>query len=160
MTEELNELAALQPESQFVIINDESFEIKPFKFRNMFKVLNHVSNMVGDINPYEDETIQFFRLIGSHEEDVLSIMALAINKPISFFDNVDTEQGLELATVIWKINQDFFVQKIQPKLESLGIKVSQNQSDSQLEKEKNTLLTDTAETENQEPASQVEEPQP
>lgn len=153
MTEDLKELAELQPASSFVVIKDHSFEIKPFKFRHMFAVLNHLSHMVEDIsliqNPYEDpalaQTKQLLRLFGNHEEDVLGILAIAIGKPVSFFDDVDMEEGFELASVVWRINQDFFVRKIQPKLEALGLK-SLSQDDSLSEKEKSTLPTDTTES--------------
>lgn len=143
MTEDLKELAELQPQSSFVIVKGTSYEIKPFKFRHMFAVLNHISNMIDDVNPYEDETKQFFRLVGKHSEDVLGIMALAINKKIDFFDDIETEEGLDLAATIWKINQDFFVQKVQPKLEALGLNMVKTESQSQdllINPEANTKL--------------------
>jgi len=142
MTEDLKELAELQPESKFVIVKGESIEIKPFKFRHMFKVLNHISNMIDDVNEYEDQTKQLFKLFGKHEEDVLGIMALAISKPLNFFEDLDTEEGFDLAATIWKINQDFFVQKIQPKLEALGL--NQSPSDSPSNPDLNTKPTDTS----------------
>lgn len=124
MTEELKELAELQPKTTCVIVGNESFEIKPFKFKQMFSVLNHLSNMVTEMNPYEDQMVQLFRLFGKHPEDILGIMSIAINKPTSFFDELETDEGLEIAAKIWEINQDFFVQKVQPKLEKLGLYAS------------------------------------
>lgn len=163
MTEDLKELAELQPESTFVVVKGHSFEIKPFKFRHMFKVLNHISNMVEDIslmqNPYEDpalaQTKQFLKLFGNHEEDVLGIMALAIGKPINFFEDAEIEEGFELASTIWKINQDFFVRKIQPKLEALGLKTKESQ-DSPSEKEKSTLPMEEVNPENEMTENQPE----
>ncbi|HNC59282.1 MAG TPA: hypothetical protein PLP33_27895 [Leptospiraceae bacterium] len=144
MNEELNELAELQPKTTFVIVGGESFEIKPFKFKHMFAVLNHLSNIVTDVNPYEDQMVQLFRLLGKHPEDVLGIMSLAVGKPTSFFDDIDTDQGIELAAKIWEINQDFFVRKVQPKLERLGLYVSQSD-----QKSSETTPTNEKEQENQ-----------
>ena len=120
MTDDLKELQELQPQSSFIIVKGESFEIKPFKFKHMFAVLNHISNMIDEVNPYEDQTKQLFKLLGKHPDDVMGILGLALGgKPVSFFDDVDTEQGIDLAIMVWKINQDFFVRKVQPKMKEL-----------------------------------------
>ncbi len=154
MTDDLKELQELQPQSQFIIIKGESFEIKPFKFKHMFSVLNHISNMIDEVNPYEDQTKQLFKLLGKHPEDVMGILALAIGKPLSFFDDVDTEQGIDLAILVWKINQDFFVQKVQPKMKSLGLFQDLPEEQENLANEKKPLSESEAnpqkiETENQ-----------
>lgn len=122
MTDDLKELQELQPQSSFIIVKGESFEIKPFKFKHMFAVLNHISNMIDEVNPYEDQTKQLFKLLGKHPDDVMGILGLALGgKPVSFFDDVDTEQGIDLAILVWKINKDFFAQKVQPKMKELGL---------------------------------------
>lgn len=158
MNEDLKELAALQPETQFVVVKGESFEIKPFLFRNMFKVLSHISNMVDSLdlvpNPYEDPMVaytkQIIKLLGNHGEDIIGIMSVATGKPSSYFDDITSEEGIELAAAIWKINQDFFARKLQPKLESMGLVAKETSQDSQLEREKNISQSETTEVQNQE----------
>ena len=82
MTDDLEELAVLQPESEFIVVKGISFEVKPFKFMQFMKVLKHVYNLVEDINPYDDQTKQVFRLFGEHPEDIIGILAIAIGKPV------------------------------------------------------------------------------
>lgn len=118
---ELAELEALQPLTRKITINNEEIEIKPYKFRQLFSALKHMSNMVADVNTFEDQTVQLFRLLGNHPEDVLGLMSLSTGKPVSFFDDISSEEGIDVVVAVWEVNKDFFVQKIQPKLKSLGL---------------------------------------
>lgn len=128
MTADLKELEALQPQIATVTINNEIIEIKPFKFKQFFAALKHLSNMIADVNQYEDQTIQLIRLLGEHPDDVVGLMALATGKPAAFFDTLDTDAGLDIAIAVWNVNKDFFGQKIQPKLVSLGLLNSPEES--------------------------------
>lgn len=121
MEEELKELEALQPLSSIVNIKGIAVEVKPFKFRQLFMALKHVSNLVSEINTYEDQTVQILRVLGEHPEDVIGLISLSSGQPITFFEDLDAEEGIDLALAVWTVNKDFFSQKIQPKLVKIGL---------------------------------------
>lgn len=137
---DLTELQALQPETKTLTIKGEQIEVKPFKFKQLLSALKFLSNMISDINEYEDKTIQLFRLFANHPDDVIGILSLVSNREAKWFDDIESEDGIELAIAAWTVNADFFAQKVQPKLEKLGLKGSPS------EVERKSELTDTEQT--------------
>lgn len=53
-------------------------------------------------------------------EALLAFFAFCLGKPREWFNTVPADEGFELAGAILKENQDFFVQKVLPKLADLG----------------------------------------
>ena len=121
MNNDIQELEQLQPISANVVVNNETIEIKPLRFRQLLQALKYLSKMIEDVNPYEDKEIQMFKLFGNHPEEIVGLMSLATGKPIEWFDEIGTEDGIAIALEAFKVNKDFFSQKVQPLLEKAGL---------------------------------------
>lgn len=113
------DLEVLQPENQFVEIDNEKIYVKAFTFGRMLKALRHINNMVETF----DETItverNILRAFAEHEEDVLGLLTLSTGLPEIYFQEIPSDKGMDLAIMTYKVNESFFVQKILPKLQLL-----------------------------------------
>lgn len=116
-TEIMKELEALQPNQIEVKVGGETIVVKPFKFKQLLQALRYLSEMTENMG-FMDE-LGIFRLIAAHPEQVMGLIKLATDKPDSFFDDLEAEEGVDIALAVWKVNSDFFSQKLGPKMEKI-----------------------------------------
>lgn len=138
MNKDLKELATLQPLTKSVHIasQNETIEVKPLKFKQLLKALQLLNVMAGSVN-YEVDERNFIYLIAEHPDEIIDFLVLALGKDREYFDNIESDEGVELAVAVWQVNQDFFVQKLAPKLKAVqgeSEEETQTSEDSQSEK--------------------------
>lgn len=117
---ESNGLELLQPESKVVKVNGEDIVVKPFKFKNLFEVLKLVYVVFSKFDFTEElDDAAFFGAVINESDAVIKIMSIAIKKDVSYFDEIEADEALDLAHAIFTINRDFFTQKLWPKLREM-----------------------------------------
>ncbi len=129
MLSELKELETLVPDSNVVNIKGQEIEIKPFKFFNLLRVLRIILRASEDVSFTTTDEFTIIKLLSENPEALVEIFSIATGKNRDFFEDLDTDEGVELVTKIYKTNESFFIQKVQPKLESLGLNRSELQTD-------------------------------
>ena len=160
MTNELQELDALIPEERKVRIKGEEFTIQPFKFLNVLKVLKIVFNVISETSLSDADEFTLIKVLSDNPDQMLQVFNLATNKPAKWFEDIDMDEGVDLITTIYKVNEDFFIQKLKPKLQSLNLLRSQpegvmNQDQSlMLEENLENLQNSKSETTQENPMSQ------
>lgn len=115
------ELENLYPEGRYIAVNGEKVEVKPFKFKQLLKALKYLSEMTGDIVKFGDlpPEMMFLNLFANYPDQVIGLLKLATGKDDDFFDTLDSDAGLELIALAYKVNEDFFIQKVGPKLSAV-----------------------------------------
>jgi hypothetical protein len=140
---DLEDLEKLQNKGEVVKVNGEDIHIKPFTFGQLLKALKHLSNIGNSFTTGEnlDDTSALLRVFSYHTEDVMGLLILATGKDKEFFENLDPEIGIDLAMAAWRVNQDFFAQKLAPKIQQM-----QELSDSPENKPKQKAASKTGST--------------
>lgn len=150
---DIDELEMLVPEEVFVTINSEQIEIKPFKFLNLLKVLKILFKMLEGIGLEELDQFSLVKLLVDNPEEMLRIFSIATGKQAGYFETIDAAEGIDLVTTIYKVNEDFFVRQLKPKLEKLNVLSSSPKSQmmpeqlQQNEEEQESLPKEELETE-------------
>lgn len=115
------QIESILPQPKVVKAGGEDIVIKPLgisKYPPILKLLKKVMDTKPDTKGFDPKEFFF-----EFPEETLALMAIAINKPITFFDNVMPDEAMELLMAIAEVNVDFFVTKILPLVESLPARV-------------------------------------
>lgn len=113
MSEQMTGLEEIQFINE-ITVKGEKLNVSPFKFKQFLRVMKIVSNIVSDADLISASGILFS--IVEREEVLYELFEMVTGKPKEFFndDSFDTSEALELIALIWKVNQDFFYQKVTP----------------------------------------------
>jgi hypothetical protein len=114
-------LEILQDRSEYVEVKGgEKIEVKPFTFGQLLKALKHLASIGNSLSLDNLTDSVVIQALAIHTEDVLALLMLATGKDKAFFDTLDSESGIDIALAAWRVNQDFFVQKLAPKIQQLS----------------------------------------
>ena len=116
------DLDSVFPSTQTLTINGQNIEIKPFKFKELLKVLQHVNNLFTDLGYLDQYSIlqTLLKGIGQHPEDLIAILKISTGiVDESFYDNITSAYGVSLILATWEVNKDFFSQQLGDKLKNL-----------------------------------------
>jgi uncharacterized protein DUF6631 len=123
VVESLDSLEILRPEDQFVQIGGDKIYVRPYSFGKLPKVLKRIGKIQGAMDAFQQggglNEAQIIEALGEHGEDIIALISLATDIPIEMFDEIDSDVGVDLAIMAYKVNESFFVQKLLPKLQSL-----------------------------------------
>lgn len=131
VAESLDEnLEILQPEENFVLINGEQVYVKQFTFGKLLKALKYLSNLADILQEGEDGLQQnLLQAFARHGDDIIGLLSLCTGKPKEFFDELEADKGLDMAVLAYKVNENFFVNNLFPKLNQMFPSDLQNQSE-------------------------------
>ena len=108
------------------IIEQHEHEIRPFTFRQFFKVTAHLERVFNSIKGREvnfDDTMGLFQLAlhacAEAGDDVMALLAIAIGRDVAYFDTLSMDDGAKLLVSVIKVNKSFFEQKVMPMLTTL-----------------------------------------
>lgn len=124
-------------------IAGEKFFLRPFPFGKIPKVIGCLGDIIHIIVNIPDEVAAELATVSSSKdfmanpdmlsyitslvelggENLLDLVALAVNKPRTWVDELDADQGLVLFLEVYTVNQDFFTKRFKPVLESLTKRV-------------------------------------
>lgn len=115
---EEKEMKVLFPGKE-VTVNNEVICIKPFKFGKLPQVLKVMQQIAGaaqkHINAGTISTPEgLMEIAAQGGEDLTKLMAMNIGKEVSWFDEVESDEGLELLLAFIEVNFSFFIERILP----------------------------------------------
>lgn len=119
------EITLLFPQGKSIVIKGETIALKPFGFGKFPKVLKVIKSLKTEGRPAlrsaEEAaaaigSLDIVSLIADNSDAVVELCALALNKPVTYFDDVPPDEAVDLVQAIIEVNADFFVKRLQPKL--------------------------------------------
>lgn len=121
------EIELLFPQGKVVKMKGQDVTIMPFGFGKFPKVLDCIKRLkLGDVNSDESgaakvQAYDSLQLVMNNADIALELIALAIGKPLSYFDDLPPDEGIAAGLAVIEVNQDFFVNRLQPMAtEALG----------------------------------------
>ncbi len=105
-----------------VTANGETLRIRPFAFSQLPEVTARLLPLFSSLES-EGETINLDRLIVNGGENLFQVLAMAIEKPREWIDELRGEQGYEeaksLIKAVYEANKGLFTKKLMPDLQAL-----------------------------------------
>jgi hypothetical protein len=112
----MSELETLIPAGADVVIAGEALTIRPLKVGQLPAFLRTIAPVMRQITGGE---IDWLALFGERGNDLLSAVAIAIDKPRAWIDDLTADEALVLAAKVIEINADFFTRTVMPQVEGL-----------------------------------------
>jgi len=105
-----------------VQIGDERVTVREYRFREGLQVAARAQDFLRDLgrmflqedgSPVDSVDLDDLQtLFGLHEDEVTWMIAKSIDKPPSWLDKLNDEDGLALMHVWWSVNQPFFTRRL------------------------------------------------
>lgn len=121
-----NELETIFPTGKQVNIGEETLNITPFKLGQINKVLKAAEPMfvvfkTVDTNGTDEEVGSkiITELLLHCGDSIRDILAISVNKSVEWVDELEADKVIELLSVIFEVNKDFFIQKVLPMLKKV-----------------------------------------
>jgi hypothetical protein len=116
----MSDLDILVPAPAVVEIDGELLEITPLR-------VGELSAMLRAVGPFAEELIgepDFLRLLTEHGEAVIEAVAVAARRPKEWVDRLLVDEAIRLATVVFEVNADFFVQRVVPAVQAAAARLN------------------------------------
>lgn len=131
-SEELKQLETLFPAGTEVTVAGETISVYPFKagkLPQLFKLVNPISGLIQvTLQSESTDTIGKVLTILAHGGDnVLDLIALGLNKPRSFVDDLEQDEVVDALSTVLGVNISFFVQRVLPAAMKVADKVQTGQ---------------------------------
>lgn len=131
----VEELETLTPTERFLVIGEERIVINKIKTRQLFQIMELASPFYTDLQAmkktiaeeaknhpeskaldYSLVTPHLYKLILSHGKDVVAMVAVLVEKPEDWVQELELDSLVELLAAVLNVNIDFFTQKVLPSL--------------------------------------------
>jgi hypothetical protein len=118
----MSDLNTLFPDVELTV-QGEVLTIRPFTFGQLPKVLKLTKSFYNDIQPFFEEsqgneaelTMKAMSVGG---DDLIELIALGIKKPREWFDSLQIDDGIRVATAFLEVNLSFFAQRVLPEVKT------------------------------------------
>ena len=117
----MTDLNAFPPEPVIIEIAEEALEITPIKVGEISRILVAIKSFA-DLLTVDD--IDWIAVITQHGEQLLAAMAIAARKPQAWIDGLSLDEAVLLATTLFEVNSDFFVQRVAPALQASADRIN------------------------------------
>jgi len=116
----MSDLDKLVPTTSELTLNGETISISPLRVGQMPAFLRVLAPVMKQIT---DEGVDWLSLFGERGEDLLRAVAIAINKPQKWVDDLAADEAILLAAKVIEVNADFFTRTVLPRLDGLFTQV-------------------------------------
>jgi len=106
-----DQLAKLYPAPVAVRLHGEPFDVYPMPISRIARVAKALRPLIE-----QSETLNFAALLAQNGEELVSVMATAIDKPVDVVGSMLPDEFVALFQAVMKVNQDFFVSRVLPLL--------------------------------------------
>jgi len=115
----MNELEILYPEGKEVLLQGQSFVVKPFTFGQMPKVIK-VLKLAGaqveqlKLQGKSASATTALTIIAECGEELIKLMAEILKVEESFIAEISQEEAIQLLKTFFEVNSDFFLKRVMP----------------------------------------------
>lgn len=104
-----DELTELFPEAETVTVAGEAISIEPLTIAKLGRVAKALQAIGESLSATDMPT-----LCAEHTEQAIEAVAAATGKPIEFIGGLRADEFLRLAMAVFRVNADFFAQRLAP----------------------------------------------
>jgi len=116
----MNELEQLIPQGIDVLIGEETISVLPLKVGQMPAFLRAITPVMRYLDAAEIDWLQLF---GERGDDLLNAVAIAVNRPRAWVEDLAADEAIILAAKVIEVNADFFTRVVAPRLDGLFAEV-------------------------------------
>ena len=117
----LGELADLFAEPVRLEVAGKSLEISPLTIRQTGQVATALKKIVRTTEGADvGRDLDIATLVVDHTEDMIRIVSIATREPEGWVAGLRSDDFTELATVVFRVNASFFLQRVMPKLAEIA----------------------------------------
>lgn len=117
----MNELDAFGAQPKDLTIADEVLAISPIRVGEIPKILSA-------IKPFSDQLmadqIDWLWIVTQHGDSLLAAIAIAARKPQDWVEALSLDDAITLATALFEVNADFFVQRVVPTMQQAAGRIN------------------------------------
>lgn len=119
----VDEVSVLFEEPKTFIINAQEVTVRPFKFGQLPQVLKLLRSVGGLFAHYQSQgklnsMEAVMHIVGEAGDDLINALVLNTGKSREFWDNVDSDTGLEVMIHFLIVNIGFFTKRVLPHLQT------------------------------------------
>jgi hypothetical protein len=121
---QMSDLNTLFPSAE-IEVQGELLSISPFTFGQLPRVLKLTKSFYAEVQPFfdgtSDQTEAVMHVLAVGGDDLIELIALGIKKPVSYFETLQIDDGIRVATTFLEVNLSFFAQRVLPQIKlSMG----------------------------------------
>lgn len=120
----MSELDSLVPQAIELVVGGEPLAIQPLKVGQLPGFVRAISPVLqplmgGSGMNSTGSGIDWLTLLGTHGDDLLAAVAIAVGKPRAWVDDLAADEAILVAAKVIEVNADFFTRAVLPQLDSL-----------------------------------------
>lgn len=115
----MDEINILVPETVELDIAGERIEVTPLRLGEFPAMLKAVRPFATQLDSEPD----WLSLLTEHGEALLDALAVACRRSREWVDALALDEALNLATAVFEVNADFFVQRVAPNVTELAARI-------------------------------------
>jgi hypothetical protein len=117
----MSEFDAFGAQPTDLTIADEVLALSPIRVGEIPKILSA-------IKPFSDQLmadqIDWLGIVTQHGDSLLAAIAIAARKPQDWVEALSLDDAITLATALFEVNADFFVQRVVPTLQQAAGRIN------------------------------------
>jgi len=119
-----DEVEVLFEQPKTFVLNGQEVTVKPFKFGQLPQVLKLLRSVGGLFALYQSQgklnsMEAIIHIIGEAGDDLINALVLNTGMPRSFWDEIDSDEGLEVMIHFLIVNIGFFTKRVLPHLQAV-----------------------------------------
>ena len=119
----VDELTVLYEQPKTFTINGQEVTVRPFKFGQLPQVLKLLRSVGGLFAHYQNQgklnsMEAIIHIVGEAGDDLIKALVLNTGKPREFWDEIDSDEGLEIMIHFLIVNIGFFTKRVLPHLQA------------------------------------------
>lgn len=119
----MNDFAAFPPQPQSIEIAGDTLALTPIR-------VGEVPALLAAIKPIAPQLMSgdpdWLALLTDHGEAILDALAVAARRPREWVEGLALDDAVQLATVLFEVNADFFVQRVVPAIQRAAARIERS----------------------------------
>jgi hypothetical protein len=116
----MNEFAAFPPRPQSLEVAGDTLALTPIR-------VGEVPALLAAIKPIAPQLVSgdpdWLALLTDHAEAILDALAVAARRPREWVEGLALDEAVQLATALFEVYADFFVQRIAPAIQNAAARI-------------------------------------
>lgn len=119
----MDDFASFPPQPQSLEIAGDTLALTPIR-------VGEVPVLLAAIKPIAPHLVNgdpdWLALLTEHGDAILDALAIAARRPREWVEALSLDDAVQLATALFEVNVDFFVQRVVPAIQSAAARIDRN----------------------------------
>jgi hypothetical protein len=119
----MDDFATFPPQPQSLEIAGDTLALTPIR-------VGEVPALLAAIKPIAQHLVNgdpdWLALLTEHSDAILDALAIATRRPREWVEALSLDDAVQLATALFEVNVDFFVQRVVPAIQSAAARIDRN----------------------------------